>query len=174
MDLKAHIRSIPDYPEPGIVFRDITPLLLDPDALQCTVDSVVSEVRRLGSRIDVVVGIEARGFLFGPPVALALGVGFVPVRKPGKLPFDTVELTYDLEYGTDTIAVHTDAIAAGQRVLIVDDLLATGGTAEACCRLVEQLGGHVVACAFVVELSFLQAREKFTVPVISLIDYEEE
>jgi len=174
MNLKEHIRDIPDYPKPGIVYRDITPLLIEADAHQCVIDALVQEAGRLEGPVDIVVGVEARGFIFGPSVALALGVGFVPVRKPGKLPHETAEMDYELEYGTDTLCVHTDAITSGQRVLIVDDLLATGGTAQACCQLVEQLGGHVVGCAFVVELSFLQARKKFTVPVISLVDYEEE
>jgi len=173
MELKDHIRSIPDFPAAGIVFRDITTLLKDPAALQAAVDALVEPVA--GEQIDQVVAAEARGFIFGGAIACRLGAGFVPVRKPGKLPAQTVERTYELEYGTDTLAVHRDAIGTGDRVLVLDDLLATGGTAKAICELVEELGGEVVACLFLIELSFLGGREKLgDRRVISLIDYPSE
>ena len=171
--LKDVIRNIPDFPKKGIVFRDITPLLADPAALSQAVDGLAEPFRN--SRVDVVVGAEARGFIFGPAVAYRLGVGFVPVRKPGKLPYETLSESYDLEYGTDTLEIHKDGIRPGQRVLMVDDLLATGGTMAACCRLVESLGGEIVGCAFVVELSFLTGRDKLGgYEVVSLVDYESE
>ncbi len=173
MELKDHIRSIPDFPTAGIVFRDITTLVKDPAALQAAVDALVEPVA--GEQIDQVVAAEARGFIFGGAIACRLGAGFVPVRKPGKLPAETVERTYELEYGTDTLAVHRDAIGTGDRVLVLDDLLATGGTAKAICELVEQLGGEVVACLFLIELSYLGGREKLgNRRVISLIDYPSE
>jgi adenine phosphoribosyltransferase len=173
MDLKDHIRSIPDFPAEGIVFRDITTLLKDPAALQAAVDQLVEPF--VGDEIDLIVAAEARGFIFGGAMACRLNAGFVPVRKPGKLPAETVERTYELEYGTDTLTMHKDAIQPGDRVLIVDDLLATGGTIKACCDLVEQLGGEVVACAFLIELSFLPGRAKLAGRrVVSLIDYESE
>lgn len=173
MELKDHIRSIPDFPAAGIVFRDITTLVKDPAALQAAVDALVEPVA--GEQIDQVVAAEARGFIFGGAIACRLGAGFVPVRKPGKLPAETVERTYELEYGTDTLAVHRDAIGTGDRVLVLDDLLATGGTAKAICELVEQLGGEVVACLFLIELSYLGGREKLNGRrVISLIDYPSE
>jgi adenine phosphoribosyltransferase len=173
LDLKAIIRSIPDFPKPGVVFRDITTLLQDPAALREAVDRIAEHFA--GDNIDVVVGAEARGFIFGPAIAYKLGAGFVPVRKPGKLPSETIQATYELEYGTDTIEIHKDALKAGQRVLMVDDLLATGGTMAACCELVEKLGGGIVGCAFVVELSFLKGRAKLPAyEVFSLVDYESE
>jgi len=173
MELKDHIRSIPDFPMAGIVFRDITTLVKDPAALQAAVAALVEPVA--GEQIDQVVAAEARGFIFGGAIACRLGAGFVPVRKPGKLPAETVERTYELEYGTDTLAVHRDAIGTGDRVLVLDDLLATGGTAKAICELVEQLGGEVVACLFLIELSYLGGREKLgNRRVISLIDYPSE
>ena len=173
MELKDHIRSIPDVPMAGIVFRDITTLVKDPAALQAAVAALVEPVA--GEQIDQVVAAEARGFIFGGAIACRLGAGFVPVRKPGKLPAETVERTYELEYGTDTLAVHRDAIGTGDRVLVLDDLLATGGTAKAICELVEQLGGEVVACLFLIELSYLGGREKLgNRRVISLIDYPSE
>ena len=172
-DLKAVIRSVPDFPKPGIVFRDITTLLADPQATREAVDAIAE--RYAGGGIAVVVGIEARGFIFGPLVADRLGVAFAPVRKPGKLPYETISETYELEYGTDEIEIHTDAVAKGQKVLIVDDLLATGGTMAACCRLVEKLGGTVAGCAFVIELSFLDGRRKLGGrDVFALVDYESE
>ena len=172
-DLKSVIRSVPDFPKPGIVFRDITTLLADPEAVRQTVDAIAERYKNDG--VDVVVGIESRGFIFGSLVADALGVGFAPVRKPGKLPYETISETYELEYGADTIEIHTDAVAKGQTVLIVDDLLATGGTMAACCRLVEKLGGVVAGCAFVIELSFLGGRSKLQGHgVFALVDYETE
>ncbi len=158
VDLKSLIRDIPDYPKPGILFKDITPLLLDPEGF-------AESVRQLSAIIgsvhcDAIVGIESRGFLFGTAVALDLKIGFVPIRKPGKLPYETVSQSYELEYGTDSVEIHTDALSAGQRVVIVDDLLATGGTMAASCKLVELLGAKVAACAFVVELAFLEGRRK--------------
>ncbi len=173
VDLKKIIRNIPDFPKPGIVFRDITTLLQDPAALREAVDSIAGHFG--GKKVDVVVGTEARGFIFGPTIAYKLGVGFVPVRKPGKLPYETIEATYELEYGTDSVELHKDAIKPGQRVLMVDDLLATGGTMAACCELVEKLGGRIIGCAFVIELSFLNGRAKLPkYDVFSLVDYESE
>ncbi len=173
MDLRSHIRSIRDFPTPGIVFRDITTLCKDPEALEAAVDALTEPF--LDDRIDKVLAAEARGFIFGGAVACRLDAGFVPVRKPGKLPADALERTYELEYGTDTVTVHKDAIEMGERVLVLDDLLATGGTARACCELVEELGGLVAACAFLIELSFLPGREKLSdYKVISLIDYASE
>lgn len=173
MDLKEQIRSIPDFPTAGIVFRDITPLLGKPAALRQAIDQLVEPFTE--DNIDLVVAPEARGFILGAAVAYGLGAGFVPVRKPGKLPSDTIEHTYELEYGEDTLTVHRDAISPGDRVLVLDDLLATGGTIRACCSMVEQLGGEVIALAFLVELSFLKGREKLDgYRVVSLIDYESE
>lgn len=154
--LRACLRDIEDFPEPGIVFKDITPLLADAGAFRLAVDLLADPYVDQG--IDLVVGVEARGFLFAAPIAYRLGAGCVPFRKPGKLPFETVEHTYDLEYGTDTLAAHVDALAEGRRVLLVDDVLATGGTAAAACALVEELGGEVVAGAFLLELGFLSGR----------------
>jgi len=153
VDLTAHIRSIPDFPKPGILFRDITPLLRSPQAFQAAVDRLASHFQ--SEKVDIVAAAEARGFIFAAPLALQIGAGFVPVRKPGKLPFNTHAFQYDLEYGTDTLEVHIDGIEPGQNVLLVDDLLATGGTMEACCRLVERAGARVIGCAFVVELTGL-------------------
>jgi adenine phosphoribosyltransferase len=154
--LRARIRDIPDFPQPGIVFRDITPLMADPAALAAAVSALAGAAG--GLNVDLVVAAEARGFLLGPPLALALDAGFVLARKPGKLPAETVSAAYALEYGTDHLEVHSDAIAPGARVLVHDDLLATGGTARALCELVERLGGEVVACGFLIELAFLQGR----------------
>jgi len=173
LDLKNLIRSIPDFPKPGIVFRDITTLLQDPNALRQSVDAITS--RFASKSIDVVVGAEARGLIFGPVVAYNLQAGFVPVRKPAKLPFDTIRATYILEYGTDTVEMHSDAIKPGQRVLMIDDLLATGGTMVACCDLVEQLGGEIVGIGFVIELSFLKGRDKLDkYDIFSLVQYDSE
>lgn len=173
MDLKSYIRSVRDFPTEGINFRDITTLLKEPEALQAAVDALVEPFA--DERVDLVLAAEARGFILGGAVACRLNAGFVPVRKPGKLPAETVERTYDLEYGTDTLTVHRDAIKPGARVLVLDDLLATGGTVRACCELVEELGGEVVACAFLIELSSLGGREKLDGRrVVSLIDYPSE
>ncbi len=169
-ELKAHIREVPDFPKPGILFYDITTLLKDPLALRQTVDSFVWMFS--GRHIDKVVGIESRGFMFGPIVAYNLNAGFVPVRKPGKLPAETVRQSYDLEYGADTVEMHKDAVEPGERVLIVDDLVATGGTALATARLVESVGGTVAGLGFIVELSFLPGRDKLEgYDVLSLIRY---
>jgi adenine phosphoribosyltransferase len=173
MDLKKLIRDVPDFPKPGIVFKDITTLTRDPEGLRAAVDAMADRFTDEG--VDVVVGIESRGFVFGAAVAYRLGVGFVPARKPGKLPAETVRSEYALEYGIDAIEMHRDAIEEGQRVLIVDDLLATGGTAAAAVELVEGLGGVVVALAFLVDLTFLDGRAKLDGhEVFSLIEYDSE
>lgn len=148
--IKSSIKSIPDYPKPGILFRDVTSLMEDAAAYKATIDLLVAKYKDMG--FTKVVGTEARGFLFGAPLALELGVGFVPVRKPGKLPRETVAQTYELEYGVDTLEIHTDAISQGDKVLVVDDLLATGGTIEATTKLIRQLGGEVKHAAFVINL----------------------
>lgn len=170
MDLRAFIRDIPDFPQPGIVFKDITPLLLDPRALDDAVVGLARLAEPLG--VDFVVAAEARGFILGGALARELGAGFVPARRPGKLPHETVSAEYVLEYGLNALEVHADALAGGARVLVHDDLLATGGTAGALCELVERLGGEVAACAFLIELSFLSGRERLAPrPVLTLIDY---
>jgi adenine phosphoribosyltransferase len=156
--LADHLRDVPDFPQPGIVFKDLTPLLADVDAFRFTVDAIADHAA--GLTVDKVVGIEARGFIFAAAVAYRLGAGFVPVRKPGKLPWKTVTETYDLEYGTDSLDIHDDAVAPGETVLIVDDVLATGGTAAATCSLVERVGATIAGLAFVVELGFLGGRAK--------------
>jgi adenine phosphoribosyltransferase len=169
-DLKAHIRQIPDFPKPGILFYDITTLLQNSLTLRMTVDRFVWLFAE--RRIDKVVGIESRGFMFAPIVAYDLNAGFVPVRKPGKLPAEKVRETYDLEYGTDTLEMHRDAIRPGEHVLIVDDVVATGGTAAATARLVESLGGVVAGFGFIIELTFLDGRKKLGgYDVASLIQY---
>jgi adenine phosphoribosyltransferase len=169
-DLKAHIREIPDFPKPGILFYDITTLLQDPLALRMTVDRFVWFFS--GQQIDKVVGIESRGFMFGPIVAYDLNAGFVPVRKPGKLPYKKLRETYELEYGSDSIEMHEDAVKPGERVLVVDDLVATGGTALAAAKLVEAAGGTVAGFGFIIELTFLPGREKLEgYEVASLIRY---
>ena len=169
--LKRLIREVPDFPKPGILFYDITTLLKDPGGLRAAIGGLADHYR--GAAVDLVVGIEARGFIFAPAVACALDAGFVPVRKPKKLPAETVRVTYDLEYGTDTLEMHRDAVSAGQRVLIVDDLLATGGTARAAARMVQDAGGVVIGAAFVVELTFLPGRQKLEgLDVFSLLQYD--
>ena len=160
IDLGDFIRDIPDFPKKGIIFKDITPLLLDPVALDKAIDCLVEPYRDAG--IEIVVGIESRGFIFGPAVAREIGAGFVPVRKPGKLPHKTVSREYALEYGTDTIEMHADAIVDGMKVLMLDDLLATGGTMAAACEMVKDLGGDIVGVAFLIELCFLNGRDKLT------------
>ena len=171
LELCKLIRDVPDFPKPGILFRDITPLLQDPAGLALAVEFLTQPYR--GRHIDVVVGAESRGFIFGTAVARNLSAGFVPVRKPGKLPADKRSLTYELEYGTDTVEIHADAVRSGQRVLMVDDLLATGGTMRACCELVEQLGGNIVGVAFLIELAGLKGRDKLTTwDVYSVLSYE--
>ena len=170
MDLRAHIRDIPDFPKPGIVFKDITPLLANGKALRWTVDHFVERYR--GS-VDMVLGIESRGFIVGSAVAYGLGVGLALVRKPGKLPAETFSAEYELEYGNDVLEIHRDAFGHPCRVLIVDDLLATGGTARAAVELVERLRGEVVECAFVIELSFLDGKRRLAPhPVYSLVQFE--
>jgi adenine phosphoribosyltransferase len=156
--LKSYIRSIPDYPQPGILFRDITPLLQNPAALRFVIETLAARYR--DARIDQVVGIESRGFIFGTPLAYLLNTGFVPVRKKGKLPAETVSIEYELEYGSNVLEIHTDAVHPGQRILIVDDLLATGGTTEGTVRLVESLGADVVSLAFLIELAALGGRNR--------------
>ena len=158
--VRAKVRAVPDFPRAGILFRDITPVLADPEALRLALDLQLDAVRDLWGRIDRVCGIESRGFLFGMAIAERLGVGFVPLRKPGKLPAETLDQAYALEYGVDRLEVHVDAIDPGHRVLVVDDLLATGGTARAACSLVERLGGRVEACVFLIELAALGGRRR--------------
>jgi adenine phosphoribosyltransferase len=171
MDLKACIRDIPDFPKPGIVFKDITPLLADGAAFRTTVDRFVECFR---GRVDMVLGIESRGFIIGAAVAYGLGVGVAIVRKPGKLPSRTYAASYELEYGKDSLEIHDDALAHGTRVLIVDDLLATGGTASAAIELAERCGGKVVACAVVIELGFLGGRRRLPGrEVVSLVTYDQ-
>ena len=169
--LKKLIREVPDFPKAGILFYDITTLLKDKTGLRGVIDGL--KERCAGLHVDVVLGIEARGFIFAPALAYALGAGFVPVRKPKKLPADRHSVTYDLEYGSDTLEIHRDAVPEGCRILIVDDLLATGGTAQATARLVEELGGTVVGMAFVVELTFLNGRDRLNgYNIISLLQYD--
>lgn len=170
--LKKLIREVPDFPKPGILFYDITTLLKDPTGLSELTDAMVA--RYADNPPDIVLGIEARGFIFAPMLATRLGTGFVPVRKPGKLPAEKSRISYDLEYGQDTVEIHTDAIVEGQRVLVVDDLLATGGTARATCDLVESLGGKIHGLSFVVELTFLSGREKLNgYDIHSILSYDE-
>lgn len=168
--LKAKIRDIPDFPSPGVVFKDITPLVKDPAALRLTVRQLLHPFR--GQDITAVGGMEARGFIFGSLVAWELGIGFVPLRKPGKLPYDVHSISYDLEYGSASLEAHADSLGPSDNVLLVDDLLATGGTAKASCELIETLGATVTACAFVIELDFLKGREKLSdYLVYSLLHY---
>lgn len=168
--LKAKIRDIPDFPKKGIIFKDITPLVKDPTSLRLAIAGLVAPFK--DSQITAVAGMEARGFIFGSLVAWELNVGFIPLRKPGKLPYDVQSVAYKLEYGDASLEAHIDAINPGDRILLIDDLLATGGTAKASCQLVEKLGGEVVACAFVVELAMLQGRDQLSnYPIHSLIEY---
>lgn len=170
-ELKKLVREVPDFPKPGILFYDITTLLKDASGLRAVIDRLVDQYR--GRKIDTVIGIESRGFIFAPSLAYHLGAGFVPVRKPKKLPAAVESYSYDLEYGSDTLEIHRDAVSEGHNVLIVDDLLATGGTAQAVTKLVESLGGSVAGLAFIVELEFLPGREKLTgYDVFSLLKYE--
>lgn len=160
IDLKQYIRTISDWPKKGILFRDITPLLADPRALAAAVEALCAGFT--AADVEYVAAVEARGFIFGTAVAQRLGVGFVPIRKKGKLPFETESITYDLEYGTDTLEVHTDAVNSGAKVLMVDDLLATGGTMAAACKLIEKIGGQIAGITFLIELADLAGREKLT------------
>ena len=171
--LEKLIRDVPHFPSKGIIFKDITPLLADADGLRETIDRLVAPFAAAG--VDLVCGMESRGFIFGTGVAMKLGAGFVPIRKPGKLPCRTICAEYELEYGTDKLEMHTDAVATGRRVLMIDDLLATGGTMEASCRMVEELGGTVVGVGVVVELRFLNGRDKLAgYDVHSLVNVEGE
>jgi adenine phosphoribosyltransferase len=171
-ELRQYVRDIPDFPKPGIVFKDITPLLADARALRAAVDIISAPY---AGRVDAVVGIESRGFVFGAPVAYCLGAGLIIARKAGKLPFRTISETYELEYGNGALEIHIDGVASGRRVLIVDDLLATGGTAAAAVRLVERLGVRVIGCAFLVELGFLKGRERLApVECFSAIRYDSD
>jgi adenine phosphoribosyltransferase len=173
VDLAALIRDIPDFPKPGIGFKDITPLLADPAGLDAAVTALAEHARPL--EVEVVIAAEARGFLLGTALARELGAGFVLARKPGKLPYTTVRAEYLLEYGPDALELHSDAVASGARVLVHDDLLATGGTARALCELVEQLDGRVVGCSFLIELAFLHGRERLAgYDVHSLVRYDSE
>ncbi len=168
--VERYIRDVPDFPKPGILFKDITPLLASPEGLHAAVEGLAGAVDP--GTYDLVCGIESRGFIFGTALAHRVGKGFIPIRKPGKLPWKTLSETYELEYGTDTIEIHTDACEGGQRVLMVDDLLATGGTMAAAVNLVRRAGGTPVACAFVIELGFLNGREKLgDLPVHALVRY---
>lgn len=170
MDFKRIIRDVPDFPIPGIIFRDVTTLLKDPTAFRLAIDTLVAHYR--DSRLDAIASIESRGHIFAAPLAYALGVGLIPVRKPGKLPADKIQVAYQLEYGTERLEMHTDAVQPGQRILIVDDLIATGGSANAARQMVEQLGGEVVGLAFLIELTFLNGRETLQgYDVYSVIKY---
>jgi adenine phosphoribosyltransferase len=170
--LKALVRTVPDFPKPGILFYDITTLLKDKTGFAQLIDALAAHY--IAQKVDLVLGIEARGFIFGPALAYRLNAGFVPVRKPGKLPAPVARVTYDLEYGSDTLEIHKDAIQPGQRVVLVDDLLATGGTMEATVKLVKQLGGEIAGLAFAVELDFLKGRNRFAgLDVFSLLHYDE-
>jgi adenine phosphoribosyltransferase len=171
MDIESTIRDVPDFPKKGIVFKDITTLLKNPIALRDKVQKMLKFCQ--GKEVDIVVGIEARGFISGALLAYELGCGFVPVRKPGKLPAETISESYTLEYGTNTVEIHTDAIEMGQKVLIIDDLLATGGTAKATCKLVERLGGEIVGLAFIIELLFLKGRDELSkYDIFSVVKYD--
>lgn len=169
--VEDYVRSIPDFPEPGIIFRDVTSILQNPDGLHLAVDGILDMVKDVD--FDVVVGPESRGFIFGVPVAYEMHKGFVPVRKKGKLPCETIEMSYDLEYGSATVEMHKDSIVPGQKVVIIDDLIATGGTIEAIIKMVESLGGEVVKICFVMELAGLEGRKRLEgYPVSSIITYE--
>ncbi len=173
MNLKAHIRNVKDFPKPGIMFRDITTLLKNPEAYNYTLEQLLDFVK--DKKINKVVGIESRGFIFGSVLAHKLNCGFIPVRKPGKLPAEKVSISYSLEYGEDRLEMHKDAIQPGDKVLVHDDLLATGGTMNAVCQLIEQLGGEIVQVSFIVELSFLNGRDKLKpYDVRSIVNYEDE
>jgi adenine phosphoribosyltransferase len=172
MDLKSLIRDIPDFPKPGIIFRDITTLLSNPQGLRYTVDSLVQKCQATNLNPDYIVGMESRGFIFGPPLAYQLNAGFIPVRKPGKLPAAVHTIEYELEYGNDSLEIHQDALEHGAKVLIVDDLIATGGTAKATAELLEKIGSDVLGFVFVIELTALEGRNKLpNLPVITLVEY---
>ncbi len=170
IDLSDHIREVPDFPKPGILFRDITPLLSSPAAFKETIRLFTERYK--SQRIDAVVAVESRGFIFGAPLAVELGASFIPVRKPGKLPYQKLSHSYDLEYGSDTLEMHSDALAAGQRVVLIDDLLATGGTVEACLKLLSHFDVEIVECAFCINLAFLQGERRLKPhSVFSLLEY---
>jgi adenine phosphoribosyltransferase len=170
IDLREYIRDIPDFPKPGILFKDITPLLSHPAAFRESIGKLAD--RFSGEKLDGIAAAEARGFIFAAPLALALNVGFIPIRKPGKLPFKTVGMEYQLEYGNDRLEIHSDALEPGRRILLVDDVLATGGTMKACYDLVRHTGAEVVACAFLMELGFLNGRDRLApCEVFSLVSY---
>ncbi|NDJ15699.1 adenine phosphoribosyltransferase [Myxacorys almedinensis] len=170
MDIKALIREIPDFPKPGIVFKDITTLLQDPAGLKYTIDLLAEKCGAFAP--DYIVGMESRGFIFGTPLAYRMGAGFIPVRKPGKLPAAVHSVEYELEYGTDCLEMHKDAFTTGCRILIVDDLIATGGTAGATAKLVQNIGCELVGCAFVIELTALKGRQRLPdVPIVTLVEY---
>lgn len=172
MDIRSLVRTVQDFPKPGIGFKDITPVLADPEALKHVVDDIAGAYR---GRVDAIVGIESRGFIFGAPIAYALGLGLVLIRKPGKLPYDHHAVEYELEYGTDQLEMHIDAVRPGARVLVVDDLLATGGTAQAALELIRKVGGEPVGCAFMIELSFLGGAARLApVECRSMIRYDGE
>ena len=173
MDLKQYIRAIPDFPKPGIMFRDITPMLKSADAMKEVIAQMAAPFREQG--VTAVLAAEARGFVFGTPLAMELGCSFIPVRKPGKLPYETESFQYDLEYGSDSLEIHKDAVQPGDRVLLVDDLLATGGTIEACLHLARLQEAEVVGATFAIELSFLNGRSKLNdIPVHSILIYDDE
>ena len=170
INLSDYIRDVADFPKPGIMFKDITPLLLDPAAFNNAIEQLAALVA--DEKIDVIAAAEARGFLFAPPLALKLNIGMVPIRKPGKLPYEKHSYTYDLEYGSDTLEMHVDGVKPGQRVLVVDDLLATGGTVEACCKMIEDCGATVAGCAFLIELGFLDGKKRLEkYPLFSVLQY---
>ncbi len=172
MDLKSLIREIPDFPKPGILFRDITTLLRHPEGLRLTIDRMAEQCLSAGLTVDYVIGMESRGFIFGPPLAYQLGAGFIPVRKPGKLPAAVHSVEYELEYGMDRLEMHQDALEPDNRVLIVDDLIATGGTANATAELVQRVGCHLVGFGFIIELRELGGRQKLPdVPIVTLLQY---
>lgn len=173
LKLQKLIRDVPDFPKPGIIFKDITPLLRDPAGLALSVELLANPFR--GKGVELVIGAESRGFIFGTALAQALSCGFVPIRKPKKLPAAKASITYDLEYGQDTLEIHSDAVLRGQKCLLVDDLLATGGTMDACCQLVENLGGNILGIAVLIELDFLNGRKKFEkYDLHSVISYDQE
>jgi len=173
MDLKSKIRSIPDFPKKGIVFRDITPLIRDSQAFKYAIDEMARQYK--DKKIDAILGAEARGFIFGSALAYKIGAGFIPVRKPGKLPYKTCEVSYDLEYGSNVLEMHIDAINKGDKILIVDDLIATGGTAKAKAELIEKMGGEVVGLCFLIELEFLNPRKLLSdYNIYSMIKYDSE
>lgn len=172
-ELRLHIRNVPDFPKKGIVFRDITPLLKNPDAFRKAMETFYTKYKEI--QIDKVLSVESRGFIFGSILAYRLGVGFIPIRKPKKLPAEVIREEYQLEYGTDALEIHTDAIQPGDRILVVDDLLATGGTALATCKLAERLGGTIAGIAFLVELTFLNGRKKLEkYDIFSILKYDSE